>query len=306
MCVKWCQMFLALSLAIPSVLFSAVPGRSMTDSTLTQSPEPSIQFLIITNNECKVIGTIAEPESDPVVIITRYGKLSIPSSDIKSIVEMKQDNMVKGIYWFPNPNSTRLFFAPTARMLNKGEGYFADYYLFFPSASYAFSGNFILNGGMSLFPGTGLVDQLYYIAPKFGLTASGHWHFAAGGMFVSLPEFDEEEEDPDDQVRSLGILYGVTTVGTENSGLTLGLGYGYVDDHMADRPVVVIGGERRVSRRISLVTENWFIPELNPAIVSYGIRFMGEKMSVDLAFITVTGSDAIFPGIPMVDFVINF
>ena len=40
-------------------------------------------------------------------------------------------------------------------------------------------------------------------------------------------------------------------------------------------------------------------------VLSYGIRFLGEKLSVDLALWNPTG-DFIFPGIPYVAFAVKF
>ncbi len=57
---------------------------------------------------------------------------------------------------------------------------------------------------------------------------------------------------------------------------------------------------------MALVSENWIFPGVDVPVVSYGFRFFGEKMAVDLALFNVLDDDAIFPGIPYVDFVWNF
>ena len=67
----------------------------------------------------------------------------------------------------------------------------------------------------------------------------------------------------------------------------------------------MLGGELRVGRRISLVTENWMVPELEGAMISYGIRFFGESLSADLGLVNLS-SEMVFPGIPYVDFVVSF
>ena len=65
-------------------------------------------------------------------------------------------------YWFPNPNATRLYFAPTAHMLRKGKGYFADYYLFSPSVVYGITDNITIGGGVSLFPAAGIKGGFFF------------------------------------------------------------------------------------------------------------------------------------------------
>ena len=72
------------------------------------------------------------------------------------------------------------------------------------------------------------------------------------------------------------------------------------------------------------MTENWFITisydeEIPPeytatrtvrefqCLISYGLRFFGEKLSVDLAFMNVpTTGEYFFPGLPYIDFVVKF
>ncbi len=67
----------------------------------------------------------------------------------------------------------------------------------------------------------------------------------------------------------------------------------------------MIGGELRASRRIGIVTENYLLPVSdNNFLYSFGLRFMGEKLTTDLALVNVSGSDVI--GIPYVDFVFRF
>ena len=93
----------------------------------------ALWFGILTSiSPCPLATNIAATTFIGKQIETRYGTLHIPQSQIREIREIGQFSLKKGEYWFPNPNTTRLFFAPTARTLEKGDGYFADYYLFFP------------------------------------------------------------------------------------------------------------------------------------------------------------------------------
>ena len=213
---------------------------------------------------------------------------------------MSTEKVKKGSYWFPNPNTTRLYFAPTARTLKKGEGYFADYYIFFPSFAVGITDNITIGAGMSLIPGVSIDEQVYFFTPKVGLKATEKMHIAAGALILKFPNID------DDDGPIVGILYGVTTFGSTDASLTAGLGFGFMDDEFADKPMVVIGGEKRISRRLSFVSENWILPGVDDVVISYGVRFFGEKLSVDLALVNVLNENAIFPGVPYIDFVFNF
>ena len=60
------------------------------------------------------------------------------------------------------------------------------------------------------------------------------------------------------------------------------------------------------AQRVSLdFAENWFYP-INgetEGVVSYGLRFLGESLSVDLAWVSVLGSDI---SVPWLGFAIRF
>ena len=110
----------------------------------------------------------------------------------------------------------------------------------------------------------------------------------------------------------------------KENNITLGTDFSYFNNKFTDMPVFMIGGMVRTFRRTSFVSENWFVTtrhdqynyEDHPdeyyitAVISNGIRFVGEKMSVNLVFKQVLGkmglNEFIFPGISYLDFVIYF
>jgi hypothetical protein len=286
---------------IISVSVYRLPGQSES----LQQPENTgeIVYFIQTIDGFSLSGKVTEQDTC-ILIETRYGRLIIPRSQVLSMIAADEKKATPGKYEFSNPNYSRLLFSPTGHMLKKGQGYFADYYLFFPSVSYAITDHMTLNGGCSILPGVDLDKQIFYFAPKFGISTRNNWHFAAGGLFISLPDIDDEN------LPLIGVLYGVATYGNHDSGMTFGLGYGFVGHDFAENPVGLVGGEKRISRRLSLVTENLIIPfageEAGPFLLSYGLRFMSDKLSVDLSLISPTGEAWFFPGIPIVGFVFNF
>jgi hypothetical protein len=91
-----------------------------------------------------------------------------------------------------------------------------------------------------------------------------------------------------------------------------------------ETPVFTLCGMTRLSKRISFMSENWFgtvsydkciepecieyktVREFH-CLVSYGLRFFSENISVDIAFLNVpTSEEMFFPGIPYIDFVVRF
>jgi len=260
----------------------------------------STQYQIIeTRDGSDWEGRITEISETSIRFVTKFGEMNIPIADIREISTLDMTTIKQGKYWFPNPNTTRLFFAPTGRMLPQGEGYFADYYIFFPSVTFGITSNFTLGGGMSLIPGVGLDNQLYFITPKIGVKASSNMHIALGLLALAIPLDDED-------AFSLGILYGVGTVGSADQSMTLGLGYGYHEGNLADKPLLVLGGEIRSSAHTALVSENWFGGGMEGGILSFGVRFFGRRLSVDLALALPITSEGESFAFPYLDFVYAF
>lgn len=252
--------------------------------------------LIETKDGSNFNGRIIKFNDNELEFETEFGLLTIPLINIESIetiaITVSHDNK----YYFSNPNLTRLYFSPTGRMLKKGQGYFTDIYLFFPGFAYGITDNITIGGGVSIFPGVDMNEQLFYFTPKIGISSSDNTSFSLAGFFMKIPYDDQ----------TVGILYGVSTFGPPNSSFTIGLGYGYNDGELADRPAILLGGDFRMSKSTSFVTENWVMPGVDYPLLSYGIRFMGKRMSFDLSFFTIADNDIIIPGIPYIDFVYNF
>jgi len=147
-------------------------------------------------------------------------------------------------------------------------------------------------GGISLLPAAAS-DQVYYLTPKVGVSLSEKFHVAAGVLFAGT------------QGGTGGVYYGVGTYGDGNASVTLGGGYGFAGGKIERKPVGMFGGEVRLTRRIGIVTENYLLPvSNNNFLYSFGLRFMGEKITTDLALVNVSGSNII--GVPFVDFVFRF
>lgn len=260
--------------------------------------QDSLQILSMKNGS-SMFGRITQIGDSTITFVSDIGETKLNLSSIKSIKIIAAKNVKGGNYWFENPNLTRLYFSPTGRMLKQRQGYFCDYYLFFPGVAYGITDNFTIGGGMSIFPGVDLSDQLYYLSPKVGISATKNSSFSIGGLIFALPEIDDERH-------TFGIVTGTGTFGTPDASLSMSLGYGFVDDEFADKPMITLGGEYRFARRASFVMENWVLPGTDQVPTFYGMRFFGEGLSVDLALVNLIGEDFFFPGIPWIDFVFNF
>ncbi len=279
---------------------------ALSSSAFAQQAKPYAgEYTIPDSNDVQILemmdgvklkGRIVGVSDDKIVFKSSLGLLPIKKKDIKSLRTIEYTKSDYGDLWFRNPNNTRLFFAPTGRMVGGGKGYFSDYYVLFPGIAFGISDIFTIGGGISLIPGIGLDSQIFYFTPKAGLLQSEKLNIAGGLLVINVPGDDNGV---------VGIAYGVSTFGGEDANFTVGAGYGFADGDLADKPMIMLGFETRTSERLSLVSENWIFPEVDNPLVSFGIRLFGERMSVDLAMWSVIGANKFFLA-PYVDFVYNF
>lgn len=277
--------------------------RPATDTIPIRVPDSTQVQVIRLRDGSSIVGRVSEVNADTVRFAASFGTVSIPRASIVEVTMVERATVrASGEVWPPNPNATRLFFAPTGRMLAKGEGYFNDTYLFLLSIQGGLSSRFNLGGGMSVVPTEDFSDNILFVTPKIGVVASPRFNLAIGAFAGFVGGLVDEGEDA-----SFGVLYGVATMGGLDGSVTLGTGVGYAGGQFADSPVAMLGGEKRLTRRVSLLTENYLIPNDDVhGVISYGLRFFGEKLSADLAFWNALGQDLYFPGIPYVAFSVRF
>ncbi len=122
-------------------------------------PDSSHIQIITTLDGSTNIGRIVSIETEKISFQTDSGTMTILISKIKKIRQMPVASINNSGYWVPNPNTTRLFFAPTGRMLKKGDGYFQDIYLFFVNAVYGLTDNLTIGGGHPFSPVRTLINK---------------------------------------------------------------------------------------------------------------------------------------------------
>lgn len=281
----------ALCLAL--ALFAAGLARPAhaQDTTRTANLRPTAEGRVVVlslRDGSTLVGRVLEVTATTVRFASAVGETPVPRDAIESVRETASAALHDGQLWPEDPSRTRLFFAPTGRMLRAGEMYFADAYVFFPSLQGGVSDRVTLGGGMSLFPGVGLDEQVYYVTPKFGVYASPTVNVAVGALLAGAKWISDQSP--------VGIAYSVATFGGDDASVTAGAGYGFARNSTSSTAVLMVGGQRRVSRSIALVTENYYVAQAGSHLgLSGGVRFLGEKLAVDVAALGATGSTAIAP-----------
>lgn len=281
------------------ILFLILTALAAPHAEAQKGPYPEGTVRVVMVNGDQVVGVIVrDTEAEIEVEIAGGARMTIPRSQVREVVSLAGARFAR-----IDPNRSRLFFAPTARPLEKGAGYLAAYELFFPFVAYGASSRFTLAGGVSLIPG--LSGQLVYFAPKFTLVDGEHVAVAGGVMANTvIGDFD------DDDIPLFGLAYAVTTFGGAERAITAGLAVGYADGAFGEHPVILLGGEYQLSDRVKLLTENYVIVGVEDAIgLSGGIRFFGDRLAADLGLITspsfIREVDG-FPFFPWLGFVYNF
>ena len=182
-------------------------------------------------------------------------------------------------FWPDDPAGSRLFLGPTARVPGNGRGYFGVYELFVASFGVGLGDRGMISGGVSLIPGLSIGEQVYYIAPKIKVIDAELVEAAAGVLYVK-PGTSEDDA---------GAAFAAVTVGNELGSFSgaLSVPFGGRAD-FAEDPFLMLGGELRATRRLKFVSENWVVPGEEGALLSFGARILGERMSVEAAVITST------------------
>lgn len=285
---------------IPIALLAFLLAPATTRSAQAQVSTPivvsdTVMEIRLTDGSV-LFGRIAAAEGDRITIASESGARTELDRAQIALIRPTLTRLVNGERWNDDPNITRLFFGPTGRAIGKGTGYFAIYELFMPFLSYGVSDRVSISGGTPIVPfATG---ELFYVAPKVTVVSKPGVDLATGVLAFFAP--DESE--------SVGLLYGVGTFGSRDNAFTVGLGLPFITgsgDNFADRVVVMIGGEARMSQRTKFITESYFVPGESGGVVAGGLRFFGERLSADAGLGVLVG-DAVGCCLPIVNFVYSF
>jgi len=261
-------------------------------SELSDSTKMTVITLV---DGSELFGTILEESEENLLFRTRAGvEMEISRNQIEEI-ETVSGVMIDGELRRPDPNRTRLLFAPTGRALPAGSGYFSVYEIFFPMIAVGVTDFLALSGGISLVPGAD--QQIIYLAPKVTFYDGETSSFSGGILYVTLPSEG-----------NAGIAYGVATFGSLKFSGTAGLGFGFVDGDFSSQPMLLLGLELQISKVSKLISENWIFPGSDESItfISLGIRFFGSHIAGDFGLITSPEASGSFPFLPWLGFTYNF
>lgn len=245
-------------------------------------------------------GTLLSEDDEKVLLdVEGVGEVSVDKSRIRSITVLDPDRFRNGQYWEENPQSTRYFYAPNAFGLKKGKGYYQNAWIFFNNVNYGVTDNFSIGGGTVPLFLFGAGTTPVWLSPKVSLPlGTEKFRVAAGGLFATAIGSDGG---------TAGIFYGNATYGSTDRNATLGLGYGFADGEVSSSPLVNLSGIYRVGFRSYLLTEIYFVPNIEGSGVGlFGYRWAPENFAVDFGLLSPLSDTGGFIGIPWLGVSIPF
>lgn len=263
--MKHLILIIALLSILPQISFSQ-ENEQPKDTTLNK------KVIVVLRNGEEVRGLLVGQDENAIQLEVPTGELTINRSNISQIL----NDDYTGKFPFPNPHDTRYFFGPTGIPIKKGMGYYQNLMIVGHFANYGIGKHFSIGGGfetISLFAGQPIV----FLTPKVGFSLNEYIHIA-GGVFYGYAFRT-----------SFGIGYVSGTIGTPETNLSVGFGYGFFDGDT--NPLVMISGQHRVSKGVSLMSENYIIPTSTEVSLLgiQGVRLLSEKNAFDIGL-------GIYPG----------
>ena len=251
--------------------------------------DSTLQVTIQTTDDNEYVGFIVAQTPETVSLKTdKLGVINIPKKLIRSIQEVRKEQIVDGEYWYDNPYATRYFFGPNGYGLRKGEGYYQNAWIFFNQISYGVTKHLTIGAGFvpGFLLGGGATP--IWLTPKVSIPlGKDKVNLGVGGLFATALGSEGG---------SFGVAYGQLTLGPRDRNINFGLGYGYAGDEWADTPTITISGMYRASKKFALMTENYIFDtgEENFILLSFGGRFIGRRVAIDGGLFVPAVEDGLF------------
>jgi hypothetical protein len=251
-------------------------------------------YRVETKDGNEYIGKIVFDDREKIKLITKnLGEIFLNKNDIVKIEAIQLSQIKDGVLWFNNPQASRYFWMPNGYGIKKGEGYYQNVWIFVNQFTVAPSDHFSVGLGivpLFLFGGT---STPLWVTGKFSIPVTPE-KFNLGVGILSGTVIGEEGT-------GFGLAYGLTTFGSRDQNLSIGLGYGYSGGEWANTPTISVSGMVRTSNRGYFLTENYYIDtgEESLILISLGGRRIVKKTGIDFGlFIPFKSGMETFVAIP--------
>ncbi len=214
----------------------------------------------------------------------KLGEIAITKREISKMAPLDAKQLKKGKYWAGNPQSTRYFFSPDGYGLSKGEGYYQNLWVLVNSFAIGLNDYFSLGGGVvPLFLFAGAPTPVWLNAKMSIPVVRDKVNLGAG--ILSGTVFGVEKS-------GFGIFYGISTFGSRDRNISLGLGYGFSGSSISNAPMINVNAMYRVGANSYLLTENYFFPDGSNTslMMMVGARQIIREAGLDYGLVFPAGS----------------
>ncbi len=256
---------------------------SIPSAQSEQQIEPADSLVsIITTDGSEIVGYLKAETEELYLIETPAGiQMNVPKTAVVKIIEFEGKVVADKLYR-PDPNKSMYLFSPSAFPIGDKGRYCRDFCVIFPSYNFGIGDIVSVQLGAIWIGGTGLDDLPLVASVKYTFSQNEKSAYAAGIMYMRIPVGENF---------GAGFTFVTGTFGDRYSHGTLSLGWGFVqyesDWKFMDYPIIVLAGNKRLSNRFALVTENWLLPDVDPGLfpLSLSLRFFGNGFAVDVGMI---------------------
>lgn len=265
---------------------------------------------------------VARAPDGTVTLDLGVGQVVVAGALIEELEEDVRSTLTKsGEVWFQDPNRTRYLYGPSAMMLKKNELYFSQNELILST----------LNWGVTDWLGVqiGGAIPLWFIPPlpqgfnlllaiKGGGSLTDTIHLATGLQALWLPG---QVLTTRSSVPVIGLWFATATYGTPNAHVTASFALPFnlaalgTATPVLASPIVTLSGNYRLTRAVSLVSENWLITGFSTTnnshvmiVPSLAVRVMGEHVAADIGLIVLASDRGVLVPVPLpwLTFTYNF
>ena len=216
-------------------------------------------------------GTLYAVLPDRIELVPANGQIiQILTEEIDSIEALDLTAGKRAL--FQDAATNRLMVMPTAFPMGKGEFHVTDQEIIVVTGSYGLTNNISVWAGISI-PGFILSGRAsFHLGPNVGVST---------GAFAGVEWFDGS---------ALLLPYGLVSVGSQNRNFTAGGAAVFSTNNGGlEGAVAAVGGKIVLTPTSALVTENWFIWNLNEAVpypsinvLGLSFRIAGSRLSWDI------------------------
>ena len=279
-------------------LFTNAFGQTAPDTI--QSDTVNLHMIETTDGN-QYIGEIVFEDEKAVRLKTQgLGEIKLSRVYIRKIEPVDQEKLIDDDYWPEHPQATKYFWGNSGYGLRKGEGFYQNVWIMLNQVSVGVTDHFSISGGIVpafLFAGS---PTPVWITPKVSIpVVENKFNLGAG----ALAGYVIGESNS-----GIGIFYGLSTFGSRDKNLSIGLGYGIAGGSLANLPVISVSGMTRIGKKGYILSENYFIPATPRLfLLSFGGKSILNTIGLDYGlFVPIYEDLDTFIAIPWLGLTIPF